>query len=105
MDQDKDRQIVYLLPLQAKKAWLGEVYQICVAGFSSRGAKGVDFVRSCQKISLCPTDPMPASSKMDPSLAKAKPISDGGSISVIMYLRRGNTSAMKTAAEDRCENT
>jgi len=31
---------------------------------------------------------MLASSKMDPSLAKADPISDGGSISVITHLRR-----------------
>ncbi|GAB0181647.1 junction-mediating and -regulatory protein-like [Grus japonensis] len=32
---------------------------------------------------------MPASSKMDPLLAKAEPISDDGSASGIMYLRRG----------------
>ena len=32
---------------------------------------------------------MPASSKMDPPLAKAKPISDDGSVSVITYLRQG----------------
>ncbi|GAB0180481.1 hypothetical protein GRJ2_000513400 [Grus japonensis] len=32
---------------------------------------------------------MPASSKMDPPLAKAKPISDGGSASGITWLRRG----------------
>ncbi|GAB0207243.1 EH domain-containing protein 4 [Grus japonensis] len=31
---------------------------------------------------------MPASSKTDPPLAKAEPISDGGSASVITYLRR-----------------
>jgi len=32
---------------------------------------------------------MPAVSNTDPPLAKAKPVSDGGSSSVIMYLRRG----------------
>ncbi|GAB0206480.1 hypothetical protein GRJ2_003113600 [Grus japonensis] len=32
---------------------------------------------------------MPASSKTDPPLAKAEPISDNGSASVITYLRRG----------------
>jgi len=32
---------------------------------------------------------MPDSSKMDPPLAKAEPISDSGSTSRIIYLRRG----------------
>ena len=34
-------------------------------------------------------EPMSARSKTDPLLAKAEPISDGGSASVITYLRRG----------------
>ena len=34
-------------------------------------------------------EPTPAGSKADPLLAKAKPISDGGSTSVITHLRRG----------------
>jgi len=34
-------------------------------------------------------EPVPPSSKMDPPLAKAKPVSDGGSASVITQLRRG----------------
>ena len=34
-------------------------------------------------------EPMSATSKTDLLLAKAKPISDGGSASVITYLRRG----------------
>jgi len=37
----------------------------------------------------CLIKPVPASSKTDLSLAKAKPISDGGSSSVITYLRKG----------------
>ncbi|KAM9590913.1 uncharacterized protein ACIBXB_005945 [Morphnus guianensis] len=37
--------------------------------------------------------PMPASSKTDPLLAKAEPISDSGSASVITYLRRGKKVA------------
>jgi len=32
---------------------------------------------------------VPAGSKADPPLPKAKPISDGGSTSVITYLRKG----------------
>jgi len=52
-------------------------------GFGSRGATGVAFVRSCWKLPLCPIAPMLAGSKMDPLLAKAKPISKGGSTSVI----------------------
>ncbi|KFW67206.1 Oxysterol-binding protein-related protein 10, partial [Pygoscelis adeliae] len=43
-----------------------------------------------------------AGSKMDPPLAKAKPISDGGSTSGITYLRRGKSCcATATAAEER----
>ena len=42
---------------------------------------------------------MPAGSGTDPPLAKAEPISDGGSASEIMYLRRGKkTYATATAA-------
>ena len=47
------------------------------------------FVRSCWKLPPCPTEPMPAGSKMDPLLAKAEPISDSGSVSGTTYLRRG----------------
>ncbi|KAK4823683.1 hypothetical protein QYF61_005654 [Mycteria americana] len=49
--------------------------------------------------------PMPASSKTDLPLAKAKPISDGGSASVITYLRRGKSCCTTaTAAEERSED-
>jgi len=46
-------------------------------------------VRSCEKLLPCLIKPVPASSKMDLLLAKAKPISDSGSASGITYLRRG----------------
>jgi len=46
-------------------------------------------VRSCEKLPPCLIKPVPASSKMDRLLAKAKPIRDGGSTSGITYLRRG----------------
>ncbi|GAB0210172.1 hypothetical protein GRJ2_003483000 [Grus japonensis] len=42
---------------------------------------------------------MPASSKTDPLLAKAEPISDSGSTSVITYLRRGKNCCTTAAAE------
>jgi len=58
-------------------------------GFGSRGAIGVASVRSCKKLPACLIKPVLAGSKMDPLLAKAKPISDGGSTPVITYLRRG----------------
>ena len=54
------------------------------------GAAGVASVRRCQKLPPCSVDPVPASSKKDPSVAKAEPISDAASISLITYLRRGN---------------
>jgi len=43
---------------------------------------------------------MPASSKRDPLLADAEPISNGGSSSVITYLRREK----KIAVGERSEN-
>jgi len=44
---------------------------------------------------------MPAGSKTDPPLAKAKPISNSGSTSMIMYLRRWGK---KIAEGKRSEN-
>ncbi|GAB0194704.1 acid sphingomyelinase-like phosphodiesterase 3b [Grus japonensis] len=38
---------------------------------------------------------MPAGSKMDPSLAEVEPISNGGSVSGITYLRRGKKNPRK----------
>jgi len=46
-------------------------------------------VRSCEKLPPCLIKPVPAGSKTDPLLAKAKPISDGGSASGITHLRKG----------------
>jgi len=43
--------------------------------------------------------PMPAGSKMDLLLAKANPISDSGSTSVITYLRKGRKNCSETAVE------
>ena len=44
---------------------------------------------------------MPAGSKMDPLLAKAEPISNGGSASGITYLRKGRSyCAAAIAARD-----
>jgi len=52
-------------------------------GFGSRGTTGATSVRSCQKLPLCPMEPVPAGSKTDLPLPKAKPISDSGSAPVI----------------------
>jgi len=63
-------------------------------------------VRSCQKLPPCLIKPVPASSKMDPPLPKAKPVSDGGRASGITYLRRGKKTCSETAVERgvrRCE--
>jgi len=46
---------------------------------------------------------MLASSKIDPPLAKAKPISDGGSASVIAYLRREKKTAVRWQSRDKSE--
>lgn len=54
------------------------------------GGTGVASVGSFPKFQFppCPTEPIPASSKMDPPLAKAEPIINAGSTSGIMDLRR-----------------
>ncbi|KAK4806767.1 hypothetical protein QYF61_005563 [Mycteria americana] len=44
---------------------------------------------------------MPASSKTDPLLAKAEPISDGGSASVITYLRKGEKNLCNTSSSQK----
>jgi len=64
-------------------------YRFAWQGFGSRGAVGVASVRSYEKLPRCLINPLIAGSKTDPPLAKVKPISDGGSASVITYLRRG----------------
>jgi len=67
--------------------------------FGSGGAIGVASVRSCEKLPPCLIEPVPASYKMDPPLAKAKPVSDSGSTSGITYLRRGKNNCGEAAAE------
>jgi len=58
-------------------------------GFGSGGSIAVASVRSCENLPPCLIKPVLAGSKTDPPLAKAKPISDSGSASMITYLRRG----------------
>ncbi|GAB0207045.1 epimerase family protein SDR39U1 [Grus japonensis] len=63
-------------------------------------------VRRCQKLPPCQTEPVPASSKMDPPLAKAETISNGGSASVITYLRKGKNCCATAAGreeQEKCE--
>ena len=73
---------------------LVNVYVVCYGfvwqGFGSWGAVGVASVRSCEKLPPCLIKPVPAGSKMDPLLDKAKPISIGGKASVITGLKGKN---------------
>lgn len=57
-------------------------------------------VRRCQKPPQCQTEPVPDIFKVDTTLAKAEPISDSGSISVIMYLRKGKSCCATTAERE-----
>ena len=61
-------------------------------------------VRRCQKLPPYDAETMPASSKTDPLLGKAEPISDGGSASGITYVRRGKKTPVKQKPEERSEN-
>ena len=62
-------------------------------------------MRRCQKFPLGPIKLMPAGSKTDPPLAKAEPISDGGSASGVTDLRKGKSyCAAAIAAGERSES-
>jgi len=63
----------------------------------------VPSVRSCEKLPTCPMEPVLPSSKMDLPLAKAKPVSDGGSASVITYLKRAKICCA-AAPEEKSES-
>jgi len=73
---------------------MGHCYGFAWQGFGSRVAIGVASVRSCEKLSPCLIKPVPAGSKTDLPLPKAKPISNGGSTSVITYLRNGRKNSV-----------
>jgi len=64
-------------------------YGFAWQGFGSGGVIGMASVRSCQKLPPCLIKPVLAGSKMDLSLPKAQPVSNGGSTSGITYLRKG----------------
>jgi len=51
-------------------------------------------VRSCQKLPPCLIQPVLDGSETDLPLAKAKPISDGGSASGITQLRKGRKNSV-----------
>jgi len=72
-------------------------YGFMLQGFGIGRATEVASVRSCEQFPPCPIEPVSANSKTDLLLAKAKPISDGGSTSGITYLRRGRKNCSKTA--------
>ena len=80
------------------------LYWACVARFWYLGGYRGASVRSRQKLPLCPTEPMPASSKTDPLLAKAECISDSGSASGRTDLRgEKSCCATETGARERSE--
>lgn len=65
----------------------------------------MDFIRSWQKLLLCPMETIPTGSKTDPLLAKAEPIRDSGSVSGIRYLRskKKNVTSQKKGGVRICE--
>jgi len=80
------------VPVIRRKVWSRShllCYEYKWQGFGSGGATGVASVTSCEKLPTCLIYPMPAGSQEDPPLAKAKPVSNGGSTSVITHVRRG----------------
>jgi len=77
-------------------------YGFAQQGFGSAEAIGVASVRSCWKLALCLIKPVPAGSKTDQPLPKAKAISDGGGASGITYFRKGRKQTLgETAVRER----
>jgi len=72
-------------------------------GFGRGGAIGVASMRSCEKLPPCLIKPVLAGSKTDPPLAKAKPISDGGSASVITPLLMNKNGDIISADKEKAE--
>lgn len=69
--------------------------ELAWVGVASRGVTALAYVRSCQKFSLCPAEPMPARSRTDPPLVKPQPIKNGFSgFSNPMELPYGNASVI-----------
>ncbi|KAK4823897.1 hypothetical protein QYF61_007962 [Mycteria americana] len=83
---------IYFFELQKTELKLAEYQyigcQIHLSHFNLSSLIHLLVVLICSSVTQ-PLEPMPAGSKTDLPLAKAEPISDGGSASVIMYLRRG----------------
>jgi len=75
--------------LSKRCPFLGGVMDIACQDFGRREAVGVAYVGSCEKLPPCLIKPVPASSKTDRLMARAKPIRNGGSASGITLLRRG----------------
>lgn len=70
-------------------------------GSGTRVSAGVISRKSCQKLLPCLAEPMPARSKMDPLLAKAKQTSDDSNVSVMAYLRSQNSYSSEGIAMER----
>jgi len=81
-----------------------EVLGLCGKVLVAGEVTGMASMRSCKKLPSYLIETMPAGSKMDPPLAKAKPISDDGSSSVITYLRRGKNCCTTAAGRLRERN-
>jgi len=68
--------------------------KILVAGFYRDG-----FYEKLREDSPLSDQPVPAGSRIDLLLAKAKPTGDSGSASVITYLRMGRKNCSETAVK------
>lgn len=73
----------------------------CVCGKSlvASGAAGLASMRRHKKLPPCQTETVPASSKRDPPLAKAEPVSKAGRTFVIMYVRKGENKTLLYSCE------
>jgi len=94
---------IFLVVRAKSKMWKKGCYGFVWQGFCSGGAIGVNSVRSCEKLPPCLIKPVPAGSKTELLLAKAKPISENGNTSVITDVRRGRIKNCSEKAVEREE--
>lgn len=78
------------------------MFMYCIYVARLEGTTRVAFVRNDQELFLCLTEPVPDSCKIDPSVGKAEPTSNAGSISLLMYWWKGENAVRKSSYK-KCE--
>lgn len=106
--QHKHQQSLSCIQEQKNKSFTKTQLDVCIGfmwqGFFCGGYAEVASVRRHQRLPPCQTESVPASSKIDPPLAKAETISDAGGTSVTTHLRKCEKYCTGSVRETSEEN-